>query len=71
MSDKRLARDKEVSRCRRECPYYGTDGCFPSPVMECNHPEAPEDILLTNPRCAEGFPDKCPLPLPQVMRGQE
>lgn len=59
--------EKEVRFCR-ECPYFGMDG-GPGPVMVCEHPKAPDQgYIISHPVCDTGFPEKCPLMNPSIMR---
>jgi hypothetical protein len=52
---------KDITRCYHECPFFSTEG-GPSPVMVCEHPDAPDEgVIISHPKCREGFPDKCPL----------
>jgi len=63
--------EKEISKCYRECPYFGTDGGGPGPVMICHHPEIEkrsqitgntyEGAIIDHPECDNGFPSECPL----------
>lgn len=53
--------EKDIQRCKDECPYFGIDG-GPGPVMICKRPDAiRQGYIISHPDCDSGFPRECPL----------